>query len=117
MEAARQRKKRGDESAEGDKQAMLKALQERRTQTAPDFVQDQQQRSAKYLNDIRAGARGMQANWRKVAAGVNGLAELNKECWDRENLLQTEQPASKRFKRALEKVVPCPIVLDEDDEQ
>ena len=34
---------------------------------------------------------------------------------DRE-LLQTEQPASKRFKRALEKPVPGPVVLDEDDE-
>ena len=40
---------------------------------------------------------------------------MTKDCWDRE-LLETEQPASKRFKRALDRPVPGPIVLDDDAE-
>ena len=48
---------------------------------------------------------------------MHGLAELNKECWDREHLSQAEQPASKRFQLALGKAIPCPIERDEGDDE
>ena len=112
----RARKCRGEQDTEGHKQVMLKALQEWRKESAPGFVEDQQKRSAKYLNDIRAAGRAIATNWQKVEAGTKGLAELNRECWDREHLSQAQQPASKRFKQALEKAMPGPMVLDLDDD-
>ena len=114
VEAMRQRKRRGDESAEDDKNAMLRALQARRIETSATFVNDQQQRAVKHLSDFRAAGRTMQAAWQKATTAMHGMAELNEECWDRE-LLETEQPASTRFKRALDRPVPGPIVLDDDE--
>jgi len=115
VDAMRKRMKKGDDSAEANKDVMLKALQARRIETAPAFVNDQQTRAVKHLSDFRAAGRTMQAAWQKATTAMHGMAELNEECWDRE-LLETEQPASKRFKRALDRPVPGPIVLDDDAE-
>ena len=45
---------------------------------------------------------------------MHGMAELNEECWQREPL--SARP-SKRFKLALARPVPGPVVLDEEDEE
>jgi hypothetical protein len=115
VEAMRQRKHRGDETVEGNKNAMLQALQARRMQTAPAFVKDHNERATKHLNDFRAAGRAIASGWQKATIAMHGMAELNEECWDRE-LLPTDAQPSKRFQRALEKPVPGPIVLDEDAE-
>jgi hypothetical protein len=115
VDAMRKRMKQGDDSAEENKNAMLKALQHRRVVTAPGFVKAQEQRAVKHLSDFRAAGRAIASGWQKATTAMHGMAELNEECWDRE-LLPTHAQPSKRFKRALEKPVPGPIVLDEDDE-
>jgi hypothetical protein len=116
VEAMRQRKRRGDETAEDDKNAMLQALQARRSETSSGFVKDQEQHAAKHLSDFRAAGRSMQAAWRKATTAMHGMAELNEQCWERELLGSGEQPA-KRFRKLLEKPVPGPIELDEDEAQ
>jgi hypothetical protein len=116
VDAMRQRKRRGDETAEDDKNAMLQALQAWRSETSGGFVKDQEQRAAKHLSDFRAAGRSMQAAWQKATAAMHGMAQMNEECWERELLGSGEQPA-KRFRKSLEKHVPGPIELDEDDAQ
>ena len=116
VDAMRQRKRRGDETAEGDKNAMLQALQAWRSETSGGFVKDQEQRAAKHLSDFRAAGRSVQAAWQKATAAMHGMAQMNEECWERELLGSGEQPA-KRFRKSLEKHVPGPIELDEDDAQ
>jgi hypothetical protein len=116
VDATRQRMCRGNETVEANKNAMLQALQARRMQTAPAFVKDHNERATKHLNDFRAAGRAIASGWQKATIAMHGMAELNEECWDRELLPKDAQP-SKRFKRALAKPVPGPIVLDEAEAQ
>ena len=44
---------------------------------------------------------------------MHGMAELNEECWDRELLPEDARPL-KRFKLALARPVPGPVVLEEE---
>ena len=113
-DAMRQRTHRGNETEEANKNAVLQALQARRMQTAPAFAKGQKKRAIQLLSDFRAGGRAMAGGWQKATATMHEMVQLNEECWQRE--LLPAQP-SKRFKLALARPVPGPIVLGEDGEE
>ena len=113
LDAIYKRMQRGNKGEEANKNAVLQALQARRTQTAPDFVNDQSKRLTKLLSDFRAAGRAMASGWQKATAAMHGMAQLSEECWDRELLPEDSRPL-KRFRLALARPVPGPVVLDED---
>jgi hypothetical protein len=100
-----------DEKA--NKDTVMAALQARRMETAPGFVDSQEKQLNKLLGDFRAGGRALASGWQKATTAMQGLAKLTEECWEREPL--AAQPA-KRFKGAVAKEVPGPLV-DEDSEE